>query len=127
MTANMRESVTTTYSRTRGDADDPARYRPICVTAVEYRILATAMAQRLAEVLHRLVGESQIGFLLKRLISENIDLMEETLRYINEDAPQKGGAIAVLDLMPTPTTMSRGPSCTNASRRSGSRRASERW
>jgi len=97
MTENMRQSVTTLVYKDKGDTDDPARYRPICVTAVEYRILATAMAQRLAEVMHRLVGDSQIGFQVKRIISENIDLMEETLRYCNEDAPHKGGAIAILD------------------------------
>ena len=76
-----------------GDATAPDRYRPICVTSVEYRILATAMAQRLAEVIHRLVGDSQIGFQIKRDIGENIDLMEEVLRYCNneEGARARGG------------------------------------
>ena len=47
MNQNMRETVTTMTYKGKGDAEDPARYRPICVTAVIYRILATAMAQKL--------------------------------------------------------------------------------
>ena len=55
------------------------------------------MAQRLAQMMHKLVGESQIGFQILRDIGENIDLMEETLRYANEEAYRRGGAIAIFD------------------------------
>ena len=57
MTQNMKESVTSMVFK-GGDKkpDNPANYRPIAVTAIEYRILATAMAQRLAEIMHRLIG-----------------------------------------------------------------------
>ena len=96
MTANMRESVTTMVHK-KNETTDPANYRPIAVTATEYRILATAMAMRLAQVLHKLIGESQIGFMIERLIDENIDLMMETLRYANEEASERGGAIVILD------------------------------
>jgi len=96
MTGNMKESVTTMVHK-KNATTDPANYRPIAVTATEYRILATAMAMRLAQVLHKLIGDSQIGFMIERLIDENIDLMMETLRYANEEASERGGAIVVLD------------------------------
>ena len=81
----------------KGEAADVANYRPIAVTATEYRILATAIAQRLAQIMHRLVGDSQIGFQILRDIGENIDLMEEAIRYANNEATARGGAIAILD------------------------------
>lgn len=55
------------------------------------------MAMRLAEMMHLLVGESQIGFQLSRHIGENIDLMQEIMRYCNAEATERGGAIAILD------------------------------
>ena len=97
MTENMRESTTTMAYKEKGEASNVANYRPIAVTATEYRILATAMAQRLAEVIHRLIGESQIGFQILRETGENIDLMEEVIRYANGEATARGGAIAILD------------------------------
>ena len=98
MPDNMRESTTTmAYKGKDTPAANPANYRPIAVTATEYRILATAMAQRLAEIIHRMIGDSQIGFQIQRDIGENIDLMEETLRYANNEAKERGGAIAILD------------------------------
>ena len=97
MTASMRATVTTMLYKGKGDEHAPDRYRPICVTAVEYRILATAMAQRLVRLMPDILGESQIGFVVNRMISENIDLMEEVLRYCNHDVPERGGAAAILD------------------------------
>ena len=96
MTANMRESVTTMVHK-KNATTDAANYRPIAVTATEYRILATAMAMRLAQVLHKLIGGSQIGFMIERVIDENVDLMMETLRYANDEASDRGGAIVILD------------------------------
>ena len=110
MTANMRESVTTMVYKGKGSPADPACYRPIAVTAIEYRILATAMAQRLAEGMPKLIGDSQIGFMLDRVIDENIDLMEETLRYANHEGRERGGAVAVLvPLIPLPVIQGRVP------------------
>ena len=105
MTDNMKESVTTMAFKGKGDtykgngtpSGNPANYRPIAVTAIEYRILATAMAQRLAEVIRRLIGHSQIGFMLDSIIDENVDLMEEVLRYANHEGSDRGGAVVVLD------------------------------
>ena len=96
MTDNMRESVTSMVHK-KGATDNPGNYRPIAVTATEYRILATAMAMRLAQVLHRLIGESQIGFMIERLIGENIDLMMETMRYADNEGSERGGAVIILD------------------------------
>ena len=97
MTVNMRESTTTMIYKGKGAPSDPANYRPVAVTAIEYRILATALAQRLAEVIPKLIGQSQIGFMLDRVIDENIDLMEEALRYANHEGRERGGAVAILD------------------------------
>ena len=55
------------------------------------------MANRLAQVIHKLLGESQIAFQMLRDIGENIDLMVESMRYVNVDRPERGGAIAILD------------------------------
>ena len=98
MPDNMKEAVTTmVYKGEPKPRNQPANYRPVTVTATEYRILATCLAQKLAENIHKIIGDSQIGFQIKRDIGENIDLMEEILRYTNGEASEKGGAIAILD------------------------------
>ena len=66
MTENMKKSITTMIYKGAGGRDLALKYRPIAVTAVEYRILATAMAQRLSLVLGKLIGDSQRGFQIMR-------------------------------------------------------------
>ena len=98
MPDNMKEAVTTmVYKGEPKPRNQPTNYRPVTVTATEYRILATCLAQKLAENIHKIIGDSQIGFQIRRDIGENIDLMEEVLRYTNGEASERGGAIAILD------------------------------
>ena len=97
LTEDMCKSTTTMAYKGKGIRERPKYYRPIAVTNVDYRILATAMVQRLAMVIHKMVGDSQIGFQLMRDIGENIELMTEAIRYANEEASGEGGAVAILD------------------------------
>ena len=97
MTHNMKNATTTMIYKNKGRESDPHMYRPITVTASEYRILGAAMAGKLQQVMHKLIGRSQIGFRSDAEISENIELMTETIRYCNNDAPERGGAIAICD------------------------------
>jgi hypothetical protein len=44
-----------------------------------------------------IIGDSQVGHQRGRTIDENISLITEIIRYINNDAPQAGGLLLMLD------------------------------
>ena len=96
---SMQTGILSPLFKQKGSREDPAGYRPVTVMDLKYRILTRAIAQRLQEVLGYILGPEQIGFLSKRLIGENIDLLTETARYLDQDAPDKGGIIVMLDNM----------------------------
>jgi flavin-binding protein dodecin len=97
MPATMRESVVAMLYKNKGERADPSMYRPITLTAATYRILGRAMAQRLAFVLRRMVGDSQIAFQSSRHIRENIDLVTEIIRFCENDETEAGGLAFILD------------------------------
>ena len=97
MPDDMRTATISMIYKNKGSRADPAMYRPIAVTQATYRILGRAMAQRLARVMHFLVGDSQTGFQLFRHVGENVRLISEILRYCEFDAPDEGGALLILD------------------------------
>ena len=88
MPKNMREFITSMLYKDKGDKLCPDSYRPISVMSAEYRILARAMAQRLALVLYKVIGRTQIGFVLGHQIGENIDLMTEIIRYMENEGKE---------------------------------------
>ncbi len=56
-------------------------WRPITLLNVDYNILALIYCTRLKSGLSNIIGESQTGFMAKRLISSNIRLVLDILDY----------------------------------------------
>ena len=95
MTESMRTGVLTPLFKGKGSRTDPAGYRPITVTTTQYKILARAIAQRVGEVVHHVVKDSQIGFQALKRIAENIDLAVETISYVNEPGMGREGVFVL--------------------------------
>jgi hypothetical protein len=90
-------AVITPIYKQKGMKEDDENYRPISVTTTVYRTFATTLCMALMPHMADLLPESQIGFLAWRDIGENIDLLVETLRYVNHDRPEEGGLFVLLD------------------------------
>ena len=65
----------------KGEREDWKSYRPVSVTAIEYRILGRAIHQVMQPVVRRVVGEEQVAFMENRLIDENILCVSELARF----------------------------------------------
>ena len=70
-------------------------WRPISLLNCDYKIAAKAIANRLKQVLPKLIDNDQTGFLKGRSIAENIRLIDGIIKY----TPKKGipGLLLFLD------------------------------
>ena len=92
--ASFLEGVIVTLFK-KGDRADPASYRPITLTNADYRLLAKILVHRLAPVLDDVIPQSQTAFLRKRLIGDNVLLLQLLPTYLQ--AAGRGGLVAFLD------------------------------
>jgi hypothetical protein len=96
MSDNMRHAVISLLLKGKGlSREDAKSYRPISVTATEYRILGRCMHQRLAPMMRHLLGESQVGFVPGRLIDESILALTELAHFCETGG--RGGIFVMLD------------------------------
>ncbi len=56
-------------------------YRPISLSNTDYKIVAFALADRLHQVLPKLVSEDQMGYIKKRFIGNNVRCLEDLIYY----------------------------------------------
>ena len=99
MNESSKTAVLTTMWKEKGTRADWTTYRPVSVTTILYRIYGGCLEQQLSAVLHHLVADPQVGYARGRRLDENINLVLETIRYINHDAPAEGGLLLLLDNM----------------------------
>ncbi|KAJ8020919.1 SCO-spondin [Holothuria leucospilota] len=75
-------SIITLIRKPEKDYEHLTNYRPISLLNTDYKIGAKALANRLKDVIHLLIGENQTGFIKGKLIGENIrfvlDLIDHT-------------------------------------------------
>ena len=96
---HSRIAVLTTLFKDKPGAErsDWKMYRPLSVTTMLYRVYGGCLEQSLAPSMKYIIGDSQVGHQRGRTIDENISLITESIRYINNDAPQAGGLLLMLD------------------------------
>ena len=97
MNVASRLAVMSTMFKDKGERSDWKMYRPVSVTTILYRIYGGCLEQQLSVVLKYLVGDPQVGYAKGRKIDENINLIVEIVRYLDEDAPEEGGLLLMLD------------------------------
>ena len=78
-----------------GDAADPANYRPITLLNSDYRLLAKALALRLAPLLAAAVGPEQAGFLTGRRGSDNILALQLLPALLQPGGARRPSALAL--------------------------------
>ena len=73
-----------------------ARFRPISLCNIGYKIITKVMANRLKGILPKLIPEKQGGFIKGRNISDNIILVQEAIH--SSTARKDKGMVVKLDL-----------------------------
>ena len=59
--------------------------RPICLLDVIYKLLAKILANRLSNVMHKIIHVNQTGFMKNRFIGENVRLITDVIEYCSMD------------------------------------------
>ena len=69
----------------KGDRTDIKNYRPISLTNTDYKILAHILANRLHQVLHKIISTDQTGYIKTRYIGTNIRKILDTAEYLTKN------------------------------------------
>uniref|UniRef100_A0A8C7E3S4 Reverse transcriptase domain-containing protein n=1 Tax=Naja naja TaxID=35670 RepID=A0A8C7E3S4_NAJNA len=75
------EACITLIHKEQTDPQKIQNYRPISLLNVDYKIMATIMAERLKRILSRIIHTDQNGFLPHRQIKTNTRIMIDILEY----------------------------------------------
>ena len=73
----------------KGDKTDLKNYRPLSLTNVDYKIIATIFAHRLQKVIDKLIGKEQSAYIKGRYIGDNARLILDIFEYC-EDFNENG-------------------------------------
>ena len=84
MSISMRTDIISCIPKGNKPRELLKNWRPISLLSVLYKILSTAIANRLKKVLDVLISKSQTGFLKGRYISENTRLVYDIMHYLEK-------------------------------------------
>ncbi len=79
----------------KDDKEDISNYRPISLTNVDYRILASILAKRLQTVMNNIIDYDQTAYIKGRYMGYNIRLVSDIIDYY--DAMDKSGVLISID------------------------------
>jgi len=97
MSEAMRHAVVSLLHKGKNLSRDlDKNYRPISVTATEYRILGRCIHQHLAPLIRHLIGDTQLDFVPGRRMDENILALTELVNFCDADE-SRGGIFVMLD------------------------------
>ncbi|KAL8151383.1 hypothetical protein V2J09_021191 [Rumex salicifolius] len=99
--SNMPLGMNETFITLIPKASNPVKvnqFRPISLCNVSYKIITKIFTNRLQRILSNLVSPTQSGFLLGRLISDNIVLAQEVIHTLKRKQGKKGYMIMKIDL-----------------------------
>jgi hypothetical protein len=70
-------------------------WRPISILNVDYKIITKILASRLKPILPKIIHSDQCGYVLDRLIGENIRIVDDLITYCKTE--EIGGLLVFLD------------------------------
>ena len=65
----------------KGQKDDPANYRLITLTNLDYKILAYVLTGRIQDVLPEVIHPSQIAYMQERFLGTNICKVQDAINW----------------------------------------------
>ena len=63
----------------KGDQENLDNYRPISLTNTDYRILAFTLAERIQQVISKLINTDQVAYIRERFIGNNVRLISDVI------------------------------------------------
>jgi exonuclease III len=96
MTETMKMAIVKILFK-KADKKRIENYRPISLLTADYKILAKILTERLKNVLTRLIGAEQQGFIPGGDIAGNLLLVKEIIAYCDEEGME--GAMIMMDFM----------------------------
>ncbi|KAL8142910.1 LOW QUALITY PROTEIN: hypothetical protein V2J09_015942 [Rumex salicifolius] len=75
-----------------------SQFRPISLCNVLYKMITKILAHRLQPIMSKLVGPTQSSFILGRVISDNVVLVQEIVHSMSHKSGRKGWMLIKLDL-----------------------------
>ena len=81
---SMKEGILTLIPKPHKPRNEIKSYRPITLLNSSYKILATAMANRMKDVLPDILGQEQTGFMPGRFIGDNSRLTYDLIQYLKK-------------------------------------------
>ena len=85
MSRSMRHGIITLIYKNKGDKNSLRNFRPISLLAVDYKILARIMANRLKIVLPSLISEFQTCCIIGRDIADTTASVRDVIELIEQD------------------------------------------
>ena len=79
----------------KGERTNMKNYRPISLTNTDYKLLAHILANRMHQVLDKIISQDQTGYIKKRYIGTNIRKILDTAEYLRKC--QNSGILLFLD------------------------------
>ena len=89
------ESIITLIPKTGRPSQSLKGWRPISLLNVDYKIISTAIANRLKSVIGRIISPSQSAYIKGRYIGENSRLVYDIISHINQT--RQSGCIMAAD------------------------------
>ena len=87
--------ITLLHKSNELDRDKLTNWRPITLTNSDYKLLAKVLAERLGNVIDKLVSKDQVGYIKGRQISTIIRTMDDAINYLNKT--NKSGYLLAVD------------------------------
>ena len=77
------------------ERDKLSNWRPITLTNSNYKVLAKVLAERLGNVIHKIVNKDQVGYIKNRNIATVIRTIDDVINYLNKTG--KAGYLLAVD------------------------------